>query len=378
MSEVLLPTSCTEQELLSRIALSFLPAVGPVLTRALVDHCGSAEAVFREKRSLLARIPGLGARRIAKAFSAPVFTLAEREFAFIRRHRITPLFFTDTHYPQRLIHCHDAPALLYSKGKIDYNAGRFVALVGTRHATEYGTSCVEELIAGLSSLGVCVVSGLAYGIDIQAHQSALHHGLTTVGVTAHGLDRIYPPAHRTTAKKMIGCGGLLTEYPSGTPPDRENFPSRNRIVAGICDAVVVVEAAEKGGALITADLANGYDRDVFAVPGRIGDLRSIGCNRLIREHKAALITSAEDLVWMMGWNDDSRRVKSNVHQTQLFPDLNPEQQRVVDVLRSMGELGQDAIASHSSVNHSRIAGVLLELELNGVLKLLPGRRYRLV
>jgi DNA processing protein len=377
VSEVLLSSSCTEQELLARIALSFLPAVGPVLTRALVGHCGSAEAVFREKRSLLARIPGLGARRVAKAFSEPVFPLAERELAFIRRHRITPIFFTDALYPQRLIHCHDAPALLYSKGSIDYNAGRFVALVGTRHATDYGASCVETLVAGLAPYGVCVVSGLAYGIDIRAHQSALDQGLSTIGVTAHGLDRIYPPAHRGTAKKMIACGGLLTEYPSGTQPDRENFPSRNRIVAGISDAVVVVEAAEKGGALITADLANGYDRDVFAVPGRVGDLRSMGCNRLIREHKAALITSAEDLVWLMGWNDDKPETKRKAQQIQLFPELNPEQQRIVDVLRQMGESGQDAIAFHSGVTLSRISGVLLELELNGVLKLLPGKRYRL-
>ncbi|MFM9055797.1 MAG: DNA-processing protein DprA, partial [Bacteroidota bacterium] len=172
-------------------------------------------------------------------------------------------------------------------------------------------------------------------------------------------------------------GGLLTEYPSGTQPDRENFPSRNRIVAGISDAVVVVEAAEKGGALITADLANGYDRDVFAIPGRVGDVRSMGCNRLIREHKAALITSAEDLVWMMGWNDEGQNKKSQVQQTQLFPELSPEQQRIVDVLRQVGESGQDAIALQSGVNLSRIPGVLLELELQGILKLLPGRRYRL-
>ncbi|MFM9008756.1 MAG: DNA-processing protein DprA [Bacteroidota bacterium] len=377
MTEVHSTASITEQELLSRIALSFLPAVGPVLTRALVGHCGSAEAVFREKRSLLARIPGLGARRISKAFSAPVFPLAERELAFIRRHRIQPIFFTDASYPHRLIQCHDAPALLYSKGKADFNSGRYLAIVGTRHATEYGLLCVEQLLAGLAPYGVCIVSGLAYGIDIRAHQAALNNGLSTIGVTAHGLDRIYPPAHRATAKKMIGSGGLLTEYPSGTQPDRENFPSRNRIVAGISDAVVVVEAAEKGGALITADLANGYDRDVFAIPGRVGDVRSMGCNRLIREHKAALITSAEDLVWMMGWNDEGQNKKSQVQQTQLFPELSPEQQRIVDVLRQVGESGQDAIALQSGVNLSRIPGVLLELELQGILKLLPGRRYRL-
>lgn len=365
----------SDQELLSRIALSFLPAVGPVVTRALVRHCGSAEAVFQEKKGLLARIPGVGARRIAKAFATPVMPLAERELQFIRRHRISPLFFTDDDYPQRLMHCHDAPALLYAKGNIGFNSGRFVAVVGTRHNTAYGSACVESLVSGLAVYGCCIVSGLAYGIDIHAHESALDCGMSTVGVTAHGLDRVYPNAHRAVARRMLNQGGLLTEYPSGTPPDRENFPSRNRIVAGMCDAVIVVEAAEKGGALITADLANGYDREVFAVPGRVDDPRSAGCNQLIRHHKANLITSADDVAWMMGWKDQRKPVSASV-QTALF-DPDPESAAVLRVLREAGDCGLEILVSKSGMSLSVLPAILLRLELEGLVKALPGQRYRL-
>jgi DNA processing protein len=366
-----------EQEILSRIALSFLPNIGPVVTRALVRHCGSAEAVFKEKKQLLAGIPGVGARRVEKAFGVSVLPRAEQELRFIQKHKVQALFFTDAEYPKRLLQCHDAPALLYYKGSADLNRGRFVALVGTRSSTDYGEELTKSLVQGLVDHDVSVVSGLAYGIDGCAHAESLRLKVPTVGVTAHGLDSIYPSSHRHIAKRMVKQGGLLTEYPSGTVPDRENFPSRNRIVAGMCDAVVVVEAAAKGGALITADLAMGYARDVFAFPGRVGDTQSEGCNNFIRENKAALITSAEDLLWMMGWKDEKTNTKSAVHQTQLFLELDAEQQSIVDVLRQHGESGQDAIAHHSGLGFSKLSGVLLELELKGVLKLLPGKRYKL-
>lgn len=366
-----------EQELISRIALTFLPNVGPVIARALYRYCGSADAVFREKKQLLEKIPGVGAARISKAFSEPVFPRAEQELKFIRKHGISVLFFDDDNYPQRLRHCHDAPALLYFKGNADLNSGRYVAVVGTRSSTSYGEEMTRALVQGLVEAQVTIVSGLAYGIDICSHEEAIRSGMPTIAVTAHGLDRIYPHGHRQTAKKMLERGGLLTEYPSGTTPDRENFPSRNRIVAGMCDAVVVVEATGKGGALITADLAQGYDRDVFAFPGRATDSQSKGCNDFIRENKAALLTSADDLLWMMGWKDEKQSNKPIFHQTQLFLELDSRQQRIVEVLRQYGECGYDAIAHHSGLSFSKLSGVLLELELKGVLKLLPGKRYRL-
>lgn len=365
-----------EQELLHRIALSLLPNVGPVIARALYQHCGSAEAVFREKKSFLAKIPGVGAKRIRKAFGTSVMDVAEKEMRFMQRHKVNALFFNDDQYPRRLQQCPDAPVLLYYKGQADLNAGRFVAIVGTRSATPYGVEITRQLVEGLKNEDVSIVSGLAYGIDITAHEAALKQNLPTIGVTAHGMDRMYPHLHRNTAGKMLKHGGLLTEYPSGTNPDRENFPTRNRIVAGMCDAVVVVEASGKGGALITADLAQGYNRDVFAFPGRTCDVFSKGCNDYIRENKAALITSADDLLWMMGWKDDKVKTKAAL-QTSLFFDLNPEEERVVQIIRENGDTGIDTISASSGLSFSKLASTLLQLELKGVLRLLPGKRYGL-
>lgn len=363
-----------ENELIYRIALSLLPNIGPVISRLLHDHCGSAEAVFREKKQLLAKIPGVGSKRIRKAFAEPVLDRAEREAEFLRKHKVEALFYTDSAYPKKLNHCPDAPILLYFKGKADLNLHRNVGIVGTRSATSYGEEMTRQLVEGLKEMDAVIVSGLAYGIDICAHDAALRAGLDTIGVMAHGLDRIYPHAHRTTAGKMIKQGGLLTEYPSGTNPDRENFPTRNRIVAGLCDAIVVVEASGKGGALITADLAIGYNRDVFAVPGRTMDAFSKGCNDYIRENKAGLITSADDLIWMMGWRDEKIATQAAV-QTQLFVDLNEDEQRIVNFLREQGESGIDAISAAAALPFSRLANTLLQLELKGVIHLRPGKRY---
>lgn len=365
-----------ENELIYRIALSLLPNIGPVISRLLHDHCGSAEAVFREKKQLLAKIPGVGSKRIRKAFSEPVLDQAEQEVEFIRKHKVETLFYTDPAYPKKLNHCADAPVLLYHKGKADLNRHRYVGIVGTRSATSYGEEMTKQLIEGLQDMDVVIVSGLAYGIDICAHEAALRAGMQTIGVMAHGLDRIYPQAHRTTASRMIKQGGLLTEYPSGTNPDRENFPTRNRIVAGLCDAIVVVEASGKGGALITADLAIGYNRDVFAVPGRTMDAYSKGCNEYIRDNKAGLITSADDLIWMMGWRDEKEKKQATV-QTQLFVDLNEDEQRIVGFLKEQGESGIDAISAAAALPFSRLANTLLQLELKGIIHLRPGKRYAL-
>jgi DNA processing protein len=325
---------------------------------------------------LLAKIPGVGPKRIQNAFHVSVLERAEKELAFVKKHKLQVLFYTDDGYPNRLQQCADAPCLMYFKGNANLNQGRFVAIVGTRSSTTNGEEVTKKLVEELQGFDVTMVSGLAYGIDICAHEASLQFGIPTIGVTAHGMDRIYPQLHRTVAGKMLSHGGILTEYPSQTPPDRENFPSRNRIVAGMCDAVVVVEASAKGGALITADLAQGYDREVFAFPGRVSDEFSKGCNEYIRDNKAALITCAHDLIWLMGWSDEKKK-EQVIKQTQLFFELNEEENRVVDVLKEKGECGIDVISSATALPFSKLANTLLQLELKNAIKLKAGKRYSL-
>ncbi|MEQ1666092.1 MAG: DNA-processing protein DprA, partial [Bdellovibrionales bacterium] len=310
------------------------------------------------------------------AFHVSVLERAEKELAFVKKHKLQVLFYTDDGYPNRLQQCADAPCLLYFKGNANLNQGRFVAIVGTRSSTTNGEEVTKKLVEELQGFDVTMVSGLAYGIDICAHEASLQFGIPTIGVTAHGMDRIYPQLHRTVAGKMLSHGGILTEYPSQTPPDRENFPSRNRIVAGMCDAVVVVEASAKGGALITADLAQGYDREVFAFPGRVSDEFSKGCNEYIRDNKAALITCAHDLIWLMGWSDEKKK-EQVIKQTQLFFELNEDENRVVDVLKEKGECGIDVISSATALPFSKLANTLLQLELKNAIKLKAGKRYSL-
>lgn len=365
-----------DEQLLRCIALSLQPDLGPVTIRNLVSYCGSVEELFRQKHKLLVKIPGIGPATAKSLSRHDTFKRAEEELLFIKKHEIKVLFYTESDFPQRLHHCADAPVLLYYKGTLDLNLPRMVAIVGTRSATDYGKYFTDNLIAELKNYEINVVSGLAYGIDIQAHRSAMYCEVPTVGVIAHGLDRIYPSPHKKFARKMLEHGGILTEYPSFTNPDRENFPSRNRIVAGISDVVIVVEAAEKGGALITADIANSYNRDVFAVPGRIDDQFSAGCNQFIRNNRAGLITSAADLTHAMGWD----AVKSSIPvpvQRQLFVDLNPQE----ELLRSSlleGKIDADSLSYKVGMSVSQVNAVLLGMELKGVVKTLPGRIYQLL
>ena len=361
-------------EALCRIALSLIPNIGPVLARKLVAHCGSAAAVFAEKKSLLQRIPGIGQSSADAVVNSNVFARAEEELKFMEKNGITALYYQDDAYPRRLKHCYDAPVVLYHLGNTNFNNPRVVGVVGTRHATDYGGTLCEKLVQELAPYDVLLVSGLAIGIDSIAHRAALGAGLQTLGALGHGLDRIYPLQNRGMAKKMLAQGGLLTEFISGTNPDRENFPARNRVVAGLSDCVVVVESAAEGGSLITAEYAVNYNRDVFAFPGRVGDERSAGCNALIRSNKAALIESAEDLVRMMGWEDAE---KKPAPQPALPVHLEPEEERVVDSMRDQGNVYIDEICSVSGLTMSKVAAVLLKLEFSGVVKALPGKMYRL-
>jgi len=366
-----------EEELVRRIALTRVAGVGDVLARNLVSYCGSAEAVFRQPRRSLEKIPGIGAKTATAIASFRDFDRAEREIRFMERNGIRSFFYSDPEFPARLKNCPDAPALLYYKGTADLNRSRVVAVVGTRSATTYGRLFTEQLVEDLKALDVLVVSGLAYGIDITAHRAALQHGVDTVGVLGHGLDRIYPAAHRAIADDMADHGGLLTEYPSGTNPDKENFPSRNRILAGISDAVVVVEAARSGGALITAEIANSYNRDVFALPGKTTDTWSQGCNRLVKTNKAALIESAKDLEYIMGWEPAGEQPEAPA-QRNLFVELTVDEQSVVDALKPLGRTDIDTLGAGLSIPVSRLSAALLNLEFKGVLKAFPGKMYELI
>ncbi len=317
-------------ELLYDIALTQLFMVGPRTARALIEHFGSAEAVFNESPELLRTIGNVGAYISDKGYQEQALKRAEAELDFIIKNNIKALKFDTPDYPTRLAQCPDAPQILYQYGNCNLNAQKFVAIIGTRNATKYGRDLTDDLVKTLaaSNPDTVIISGLAYGIDIAAHKAALEYGLPTVGIVAHGLDHIYPQVHRQYASQMIQSGGaILTEYLSKTNPDPQNFVQRNRIVAGMCDVTVVVESAIKGGSLITANIANDYNRDVMAFPGRVGDKTSEGCNKPISQHKAEITTTADDLINLMGWNAP----KTNAVQQSLFNDLTPEQQSVIDL-----------------------------------------------
>lgn len=363
-------------DLIYKIALTLIPGVGSVNGKSLVAYCGGVKAVFMEKKRALLKIPGIGEQTVNALANHNVFARAEEELGFVEKNKIAPLFYLDKNYPIRLKQCHDSPLMLYYKGTADLNAPKVVAMVGTRKATEYGRDMCRKIIEDLIEHNVLIVSGLAYGIDTWTHKAALDNKLETVGVLGHGLDRIYPFANRSLAERMTESGGLLCEYMSNTNPDRENFPMRNRIIAGMSDATIVVEAGATGGALITAEIANSYNRDVFAVPGRLGDPHSEGCNKLIKINKAALIQSAKDISYLLNWNDTTTK-KKNL-QPQLFLNLSPDEEIIVNVLKDKGDLDIDSLLIESKIVPAKAASILLNLEFEGVLRCLPGKVYRLI
>lgn len=361
-------------EYAGRIALTMIPGIGPVISKKLLLHCGSAEAVFREKRKHLEVIPGIGTITAKLLRNRDCLDRAGKELERIRKSGIQMLYFTETNYPSRLRHCYDSPPLLYYKGNGDLNVKRIVSIIGTRKITDYGTLLCEKLVADLVKYEVIVISGLAYGVDICAHRAALANGIETVGVLAHGLDEIYPRAHAGAAKKMISQGGLLTDFPCGTNPDRENFPQRNRIVAGLSDAVIVVESGERGGSMITAEYASNYNRDVFAFPGRVGDAASAGCHKLIKRNKAALIDNADDVAYAMGWEKPAAGPQATQITLQTF---SGNEEKIVSVMRGMGNVHIDEICLMSELPTGKVSALLLQLEFAGAVKSLPGKMFRL-
>lgn len=364
-------------QLIHRIALSMLKGIGPVNARNLVAYCGGVDAIFTDKavRRSLDKVPGIGPVLKASILGKEVIRAAEQELHHVRKHKLRMLFYLDADYPARLRHCPDAPVLLRIKGNAAPDPARSVAIVGTRTPTEHGRHLCGDLVEGLAESGATIISGLAYGIDIVAHRTALKCGLPTIGCLAHGLDRIYPGEHAATAKDMCAQGGLVSELPVGAPFAPGNFPARNRVIAGLADCTIVVESGPKGGSLITADIANSYDREVMAFPGRPGDPRSIGCNRLIQRNQAHLVTCAEDVLTLMEWHADAKPKKPV--QQALFTELMPEEQTLVDLIREQGKIDIDTLCFRSKMPQHKAAGLLLNLEFNGVVRSLPGKVYAL-
>jgi len=365
----------SDQDLFYLLALLKVDGVGDIMAKKLLSHFGSAEAVFKTKMNQLAAIDGVGSVLMKNLKDKSVFERASRELEFIKSNDIKVSFFQDENYPDRLKHCIDAPVLIFSVGNINLKNKKIISIVGTRQITSYGTEFCRKLIEDLAPLDPVIVSGFAYGVDIVAHQLAMDYNLQTIGVLAHGLNQIYPKSHKKYVAKMEENGGFITEFWSSSNPDKENFVRRNRIVAGMSEATIVIESADKGGSLITANLANDYNRDVFAVPGRVTDKYSQGCNDLIKTQKANVLTSAADLVYILNWDIEN---KAKPVQKQLFVELESDEQKIYDFLLMNGKELLDVIALQCNFPIYKISGLLLNMELKGVIRPLPGKLFEAV
>ena len=373
-----MPIENPQEDLLYKIAISLVPGIGHITAKSLIAYCGSAGQVFREREKVLREIPGIGTVLAKNILQSKVVARADKEVEFILKNEVDAHFYLDDSYPQRLRNCIDAPILLFSKGRPNLNFPKVISIVGTRNATEYGRELTDRFILSLAERGydIQIVSGLAYGIDIQAHRAALRNNLSTVCVLAHGLETVYPSLHRTIAQEMCDKnGGMVSDFLSNSLIDRKNFLRRNRIIAGMADAVIVVESANKGGALLTAELAISYNRDLFAFPGRVGETYSEGCHFLIKSNRAGLIENIKDLEYCMNWQPGSGTPDG--YQPRLFNDLTPEEQLVTDMLQSDGESMIDLICIQTGLPMSRISTILLTLEFSGIVKCLPGKVFKL-
>ncbi|MDZ4751360.1 MAG: DNA-processing protein DprA [Flavobacteriales bacterium] len=360
------------EELIYEVALSMLPRIGPVRAKALLAYCGSASAIFREKKKDLLKIPDIGPVIAGSIRFQQVLAQAEKELKYIEKNNIRALFFTDKSYPDRLKQCEDGPIMVFLDGQVDLNPKYVVSIVGTRRATPYGKQLCAELIEGLIDYKPLVVSGLAYGIDIEAHRVSLESGLPTIACLAHGLDRIYPSAHSGLAKRMKDKGGLLTEFLPDTKPDRELFPMRNRIIAGMSDCTIVVESDTRGGSILTAHLASSYNRDVFAFPGRIHDKFSSGCNHLIKTNVASILNSPQELIRSMGWDEQ----KLKPRQLSLAIDLSEDELLILEKLRSKERIAVDDLAQDTHISVSSLSSILIQMEFKNLIKSLPGKVYQ--
>ena len=372
-----------EQEAINAIALTRLSYFSLAMLHELYRQLGSATAIVEHRNNIRELIPN-ASNHIVEAFRNmdDAIGRAEAEYQWDIDNKIQVLAMSDPRYPQRMLDCPDAPLVVYYRGNADLNKSKVLSIIGTRHSTNYGHDIIRKFVSDLRQYcpDVLIVSGLAYGVDIHAHREALKNGYPTVGVLAHGLDQIYPNAHRNTAIEMLSNGGLLTEYISQTPAAKGNFVQRNRIVAGMCDACILVESAEKGGGLITMGIANDYHRDCFAFPGAINAEYSKGCNKLIRDNRASLITSAEDLVKAMGWMSDMEldKAKQEGIERQMFPELSTEEQKVVNALAEDNDQQINMLAVRTAIPINKLSTLLFYLEMKGVVKTLAGGSYHLL
>lgn len=365
------------EKLKLNIALSLLPNIGPITAKRLIAYSGSAKNIFSQTKRSLQKIPGVGVFLAEQIINNKNEALekAEEELNFIEKYKINVCTFLDKNYPKRLAECEDGPIVFFYRGNTNWNKSKILSIVGTRNATPYGKEVCEKIIKELVNKGhdVTIVSGLAYGIDICAHRAALGNRLETIAVLAHGLQTIYPSAHSNAAKQIIDQGALLTEFSSNVKLDRNNFVRRNRIIAGLTDATIVVESGKKGGALITADIANSYNREVLAVPGKCGDTYSAGCNELIKRNKAALIESSEDIEALMNWD-----TKQKIKQPKLFTQFTEEEQVIATILNGNDSVAIDHICRESKMPINKVSALLLNMEFNGSVKSLPGKQFKLI
>ena len=364
----------SESELIYLLALQRIPNIGDVTAKKLLQYFGSATAIFEAKKQKITAIDGIGERTAALLDFSTYEREVLQEIDFIKETDINVRYFQDQDYPSHLKHCIDAPILLFERGNMDLQQKKIISIVGTRKATTHGTAFCEQLIEDLAPLNPVIVSGFAYGIDICAHKAALANNLQTIGCLAHGLNQIYPKVHKKYEAEVLKNGGFLSDFWSDKTFDRKNFLKRNRVIAGISEATIVIESAEKGGSLVTADIANSYNREVFAVPGRATDSLSKGCNELIKMQKAQLITSAADLIYYLGWEIEDKKPQ----QTQLFIELSAEEEKVLLQLKNLGKTELDVLALACQMPTFEITTYLLNLELNGLVRPLPGKMFEAI
>lgn len=366
--------SKSQSELCYQVALTLISGIGVVQAKQLIDHFGTPESVFKAKRKELDLLEGIGEVRARQIKDFNNFATAEKEVEFCEKHHIQPLFLTDKNYPQRLLNCYDSPTLLYYRGNADLNNSKIISIIGTRSNSDYGKQITEKFIEDIQSQNVLILSGLAFGIDAIAHKAAIHNNMATVGVLAHGLDTIYPALHKSLAKEMLLKGGLLTEFRKDSSPDKYSFPRRNRIVAGMSDTTIVIETAVRGGSMITAEMAYNYNRDLFALPGKVTDSKSSGCLKLIQQNKAVLFTNASDFMKEMGWEQTTVFPQK---QKELFVELNEDEKMIISILKDEVSTPIDELYLRSGLSSSSVAAAILNLELQNVIVSLPGKMYRM-
>jgi DNA processing protein len=366
----------TENDLLYTLALQHVPNIGDITAKRLINHCGNAEAVLKEKKQNLLKIDGIGSVILGDLFETIHLKEAEKEMEFIKNNQIKVSYYKNKDYPEKLKHCIDAPILLFQTGNINLEQQHIISIVGTRKITTNGIAFCEDLVEKLAVYNPVIISGYAYGTDITAHKAAIKHNLQTIGCLAHGLNTIYPNVHKKYMVDMEKNGGFFTDFWSSDTFDRNNFLKRNRVIAGLSEATIVIESAEKGGSLVTADIASSYNRDVFAVPGRTTDLQSIGCNNLIKHQKAHMLTTPFDVPYILNWKLEDKT--KPVIQKQLFVELDNTEKVIYNYLKENDKQQLDFIAINCNLPIYKVASVLLNMELKGVIRPLPGKLFEIL